>query len=62
MVKVKGLMALQQNCQNAPLAQSALHAILSRVWRSGCITAEWKDDNIVSLHKEQGTKSTCSSY
>ena len=43
-------------CAAGPISR-ALH-----VWRTGRVSAEWKDGIVVSLHKGKGIKSACSSY
>lgn len=39
-----------------------LHQLFLKVWASGKVPAEWKDDTIVSLYKAKGSHIKCSNY
>jgi len=39
-----------------------LHTLLSKIWRSGRVPADWKDGIIIPLYKGKGSKADCSSY
>jgi len=40
----------------------ALHKVITNVWSTGRVPAEWKKGIIVSLYKGKGPQSECSSY
>ena len=40
----------------------ALHKVITNVWSTGRVPAEWKEGIIVSLYKGKGSQSECSSY
>ena len=38
------------------------HKLFTRVWQSGRVPAEWKEGIIITLYKEKGPRTECSSY
>jgi len=40
----------------------ALHKVITNVWSTGRVPAEWKESIIVSLYKGKGSQSECNSY
>ena len=40
----------------------AFHKVITNVWSTGKVPAEWKEGIIVSLYKGKGSQSECSSY
>ena len=40
----------------------ALHKVITHVWSTGRVSAEWKEGIIFSLYKGKGSQSECSSY
>jgi len=52
------------NCRTSercPISE-ALHQVITNVWSTGRVPAEWKEGIIVSLYKGKGSQSECSSY
>ena len=44
------------------LISEALHKVITNVWSTGRVPAEWKEGIIVSLYKGKGSQSECGSY
>jgi len=44
-----------------PVAK-ALHALFIKVWRSGCIPADWKVGILIALYTGKGAKTECGIY
>ena len=45
-----------------PISEAYLHKVITNVWSTGRVLAEWKEGIIVSLYKGKGSQSECSSY
>ena len=41
---------------------SALHALITQVWKSARVPAEWREGIIISLYKGKGARAACSNY
>ena len=53
-----GITAELLKCAEKPISE-ALHKVITNVWSTGRVPAEWKEGIIVSLYKGKGSQSEC---